>query len=693
MVYYKNHPDRLGGGKMKKWVLKKEDRKNAEELVRKYGLNPLLAAVLSARGFFDEESLKAFFSLEPALSDPYLIRDMDKAVERIRRAVEEGERICVYGDYDADGVTSTSILYRYLTAVGADVGYYIPERETEGYGMNREAVEKIASEGTQLIVTVDNGISAAPEIDYAKTLGMDTVVTDHHTPPERLPDAVAVVNPHRKDDTSPFHDYAGVGVVFKLLCALEDGDCDVMLDQFSDLAAIGTVADVVPLTGENRAIVKAGLHRIPSTDNLGLYSLLEVCGLADKEVTGESVAFVLAPKINAAGRVGSVQEAVRLMTGEDEEEVMRLAGNIAALNTKRKDLEEIILSDVGDQIAHHPHLVNERVIVLSGHGWHKGVIGIVSARVAETYGKPTLMIAIDEDGNASGSARSNDDFSIIEAIRACAEPLERFGGHAKAAGFSLKAENIARFTELLLSYAHEHFEEMPPYTLTVDKVVSPSEMTVENIRELEKMEPFGEENPRPVFAVCGATVEEIVPLSQGKHTRLRLKKDGQSFAVLCFGMPTSQSGCRCGETVDVCFTAQLNEYNGATQVSLKLKEMKPTQVRQDTFFRSCGKYDRLICGEKTAAREEIPTRNDLAAVYRFLRQNGGFGGTALQLYTVLAGQMSYCKMMLALEILKSEKLITAALHCRHFGIALLPAAQKIDLEASELLNRLKSQTI
>lgn len=675
---------------MKKWVLRKCDAIKAAELTTKYGLDPLLAHVLAARGITDQQELKNYFSFSGELSDPFEIKDMDKAVDRIREALENCEKICIYGDYDADGVTSTVILYNYLSTLGAEVDYYIPEREGEGYGMHREALDKIKESGAELIITVDNGISAFDEVEYAKQLGIDVVITDHHRPPERIPNAVAVVNPHRKDCSSRFKDFAGVGVTFKLLCALEDGENEVIIDQFSDLVAIGTIADIVPLVDENRLIVKQGLRRIASTDNNGLYSLLEVCSLADKTITGENVAFIISPKINAAGRIGSVDEAVRMLLSEDDEEALRLANNIAALNTRRRDMEDKINADVADAIARNPKIVNQRVIFAAGEGWHMGVVGIVAARLAEQYSKPTLLMTIDDDGMAHGSARSNDGFSIVDALSACSSVLTNYGGHTKAAGFSLKAENIENFRNMLCEYARINYPEMPQYTIDIDKIVDPDELTVEKIRSLDAMEPFGEQNKRPIFAVTQAMVDEVVPLSQGKHIRLKLVKDRKIFSVLCFGITPEKSPCKRGDIVDICFNAELNEYNGNTQVSLKLKDIKHSELKQTQFFSSQQLYDRFMCDERLPQAEaEIPTRDDFAIVYRFLRANGGFSGNSVGLYLAVKDKMTYCKMMLILEILKREKLINASLHCADINIQILPIAEKVDLERSELLQQFK----
>ncbi len=672
---------------LKKWTVKKLDKTLVPELQSKYGISAVMACLLCSRGLTDEENIQTFFSSQNELSDPFLIKDMKKAVDRIREALENGERICVYGDYDADGVTATVIVYNYLYTLGADVFYYIPSREPEGYGLNCDAVKSIAEQGTTLILTVDNGISAVKEIDYAKTLGVDTVVTDHHMPPETLPNAVAVVDPHRQDDNCPFKDYAGVGVALMLLIALEDGMSDMILEQFSDIAAIGTVADVVPLTGDNRTIVKYGINALYNTENIGLRALIEKCSLSDKKLTAESLAFILAPKINAAGRMGDVSDAVQLLITEDEEEAVELAEKIVSLNSRRKEIEETILEDIEEIIKNNPQKLNSRVLVLSGEGWHPGIIGIVCARLMEKYAKPCILMSIDSDGVARASARSIKGFSIIDAITSASDWLSRFGGHEQAAGFSLSSNNIEAFTRALETYAKEKFVEMPPLTITVDKLITPREMSVEAVSQLEMFEPFGCENEKPIFATAGAKIESIIALSQGKHTRLLLSKDGVNFDVLWFSRLTNTVPFVIGDLVDVCFTVEVNEYNGIKKLSYKLKDIRPSGIKQDVFFSSKAQYDDFMCGTKPDDLSLFPTREEIGIVYKFLKQNNGYIHSSVQLYSVLMPHMSYLKMMVSLEVMRELKLISGDLFDENMNIKINPQCGKLDLNQSSIFSR------
>ncbi len=674
----------------KKWAVKQYDKSLVPTLVEKYNISTLMASLLCSRSLTQDNDIQNFFSNTDNLSDPFLIKDMDKAVQRVRTAVDNGETICVYGDYDADGVTATVIVYNYLYSLGADVFYYIPNRDTEGYGLNCDAIEYISSKGATLILTVDNGISAIKEIEFASSLGVDVVVTDHHMPQEILPPAVAVVDPHRKDDTAPFKDYAGVGVALMLLIALEDGMSDMILEQFSDITAIGTVADVVPLNGDNRTIVKNGLKTLSNTENIGLRALMEKCSLNDKKITAESLAFILAPKINAAGRMDDVNDAVRLLISEDEDEANALADKIISLNSNRKEIEETILKDISQILKNEPYKLNSRILILSGQGWHQGIIGIVCARLMEKYAKPVILISIDDDGVARASARSIKGFSIIDAIASASDCLSRFGGHEQAAGFSLKSENINLFCEKILKYAEEKFPLMPPLTITVDKIVSPKEIALQSVKELELFEPFGSQNERPIFAVAGARVESIVPLSQGKHTRLVLSKDGTNFDLLWFSKPTDIIPFEIGNFVDVSFTCEINEFGGTQKISLKLKDIRPNGIKQDVFFSSKAEYDDFMCLKKPSDPKIFPTREEIGIVYKFLRQNNGYNFSSIQLYSALINDLSYLKIMVSLEVMREIGLISGEFLEENMNIKINPQSGKLDLNLSSIFRRIQN---
>ena len=480
---------------MKKWVVLSPDAESVRNIVKTTDLAPLTAEVMSARGYNDTDSLKSFFDLEP-LSDPYLLTDMSKAVEVINKAIENGETICVYGDYDCDGVTSTAILYDYLLNMGAEVICYIPER-SEGYGLNKAAIDAINENGASLIITVDNGISAIEEAKYIKEHGMKLVVTDHHQPSEELPEAEAVVDPYRKNSTSPFKHLAGVGVTLKLLAALDDGDYSLVCEQYGDIAAIGTIADVVPLVSENRTIVSNGLRMIKNTENYGLISLMEESGVDPENITSTNVAFTLSPRINAAGRFGSPITALDMLTSE-EEEARGFAHELSVLNERRKKAEADICDEIRQLLKASPRILNERVLVVYGDGWHHGVIGIVASRLLEAYEKPVVVISKDDNGFAVGSARSMKGFNIFKCFESCRDILVKFGGHECAGGLTVKSEDIPKLNSMIQTYAKEACPKMPRFTITADKLIKGADITIKNISDLKRLEPFGTDNASPL---------------------------------------------------------------------------------------------------------------------------------------------------------------------------------------------------
>ena len=420
---------------IKQWKLNHISAEKSRILSSEYDLPPLVSDVLVGRGLDTPQAVEDFFSADSDFFDPFSILDMDRAAERILQALERDEKIAVYGDYDCDGVTATAILYQYFVSIGANAVYYIPERDGEGYGLNAAAVQSLSEQGVGLIVTVDNGISAVAEVNLVKRLGMDIVITDHHQPGDTLPDAAAVVDPHRKDCGSPYRYLCGAGVALKLVAALEDGNMDSAVEYFGDLAAIGTIGDVVPLTGENRKLVKRGLQMLQNTENMGLNALLQLAGLEDKTLTAENVAFGIVPRINAAGRMGSARLAMELLLCESEEEAADLAQKINDLNKQRQQQENFIMEDIERLLSEHPEKLKERVLVLAGENWHHGVIGIVSAKISERFSKPNLLISVDGK-EATGSARSFGEFSLFKALTSCSSLLTKYGGHKQAAGFT-----------------------------------------------------------------------------------------------------------------------------------------------------------------------------------------------------------------------------------------------------------------
>ena len=669
---------------IKRWKLPESEQPQAARISAETGLPVLVCKILEARGYTDAEEMRAFLSEKSRLDSPFLLADMDKAVQRIRTALEEGERIAVYGDYDCDGITATVLLASYLQSVGADVLYYVPERATEGYGMNRGAVELLHSQQTNLIITVDNGISAHEEIAYATTLGIDTVVTDHHTPRATLPQAVAVVNPHREDCPSRFKELAGVGVVFKLLCALEDADGAELLEYYSDIVALGTIADVMPLVDENRIIVRHGLEHIAQTENHGIAALLQVAGLAGKVITGEAAAFGVIPRINAVGRLGTADDVIELLLTDDAGYAADAAETINEQNILRKKLEEDIIIEIDRQLQENPALLTGRLLILSGQDWHHGVVGIVASKLMERYGKPTILIS--HTGNeARGSGRSLPGFSLIAAVSSCADMLTRYGGHTLAAGFSLPTGGIPQFSAALEAFAAAQYPVMPVPECEIDCVLKPTDMTVPTIATLACLEPFGAGNRQPVFLLPGLTIESLHPTTDKKHLRVRLQFENHMFYAIYFRMTEQSFPYSVGQRVDVAAAVQATEWNGTVQLSVRIEDIRPCGVAQEELIAAAARYQshrRGAYGDLCPKTQIIPSREDIALLYRHIRKIGVCTcGVEGLYYQLMDAGVDFCRVRIALDVLQELGLIIGDAE----GIRLRADAGKVDLAQSRIL--------
>ncbi len=676
----------------KKWKLLPENPPLAKGLAEECGISILAASVLVARGHTSGAEALEFLAPEETLSSPFALPDMEAAADRIQQAVDDYEKITVYGDYDCDGVTATALLYTYLSSIGADVEYYIPERIGEGYGMNKSALERIAAGGTGLIVTVDNGISALEEADYAAELGMDLVITDHHQPGPELPQAVAVVDPHRADAACEFREYAGVGVAFQLVAALEGGSHQAVLEYFADLAAVGTIGDIVPLVGENRVIVKAGLRALEMSDNMGLRALMEAAGAA-RSLSAQTVAFSLVPRINAAGRMGSARDALRLLLCEEEEEARILAEQLDGMNKSRQEEEQSILSRADEQLARFPELGRGRLLILKGEGWSHGVLGIVCSRLLERTGKPVLLMTSEEGGMLRGSGRSLGDFHLFKALSANSSCLTQFGGHKLAAGFSLREPDFERFRLGMEDYAARQFDLAPPPVVEIDRVLSAEELTVESIGSLAVLEPFGARNEPPLFLLRQAYLERVSPLSGNKHQKLHLRVGTASIQALWFGVSSDRCGYRPGDRVDIVVSAGQDEFNGVRRVSLKVRDIRPSGFEQEKFFNAKGYYEKIRRGEPVSPailKRGTPAREEVALVYRFLKAGNGYFGDLDSLPIMLAQktktEINYCKLRLLLDILEESGLISIS--PSQMEITMLPVEGKVDLKAAPLYQRL-----
>lgn len=557
-------------------LLKENDIKNT---AAEFHIPKIIATILLNRGVKNED-IPAF--IKKSLSDvidPSLMLDMDKAVERINTAIENRERIAVYGDYDVDGITSTALLYEFLESLGADVEYYIPDRKGEGYGINIMAVNKLAKDGVKLMITVDCGITALGEVSLAKALRMDVIVTDHHTCKERLPvDAVAILNPKRPDCDYPFDALAGVGVAFKLALALAVGrkmNTKQVFEKYIDLAALGTVADVVPLLGENRIIVDKGLSALQNPVRTGLKAIMEVAGVLGKPVTAQTIAFAIAPRLNAAGRLGTATTAVDLLLTKDEARAREIALDLDAENRERQQTEKEIFDEALAMIAADVNFDKKKVIVLAHEGWHHGVIGIVASRLTDMYYKPCILIS-HSNGNGKGSGRSIKSFNLFDALAHCEKYLTEFGGHAVAAGLNINVNDIEEFTKAINKYADEALTEkdMIPY-VEIDCPVTEQAVTLENAMLISKLEPFGMCNEKPIFAIASAEVAAVAAVGMdNKHLRLRIMKNGQMMNGIGFGMGKYADKLDRGDIIHIAFQMDINSYQGTDSVQLVIKDIK-----------------------------------------------------------------------------------------------------------------------
>lgn len=672
----------------KQWCLSACDKDAAAQLAENGELDPFLALLLTARGITDAMDAAAYLSADTAFSDPFSFADMEKAVERIAAAMDNFERIAVFGDYDADGVTATALLYSYLVSQGANVEYRIPDRMREGYGISCAAVQELAASGVKLIVTVDNGIAAVEEAALAKKLGVDMVITDHHTPGAQLPDAVAVVNPHRKDCPSEYKDFAGVGVAFQLVCALE-GDSDTVLQKYADLLALGTLADVVPLTGENRALVKKGIRRINAGARPGIEALKAVAGVADRPLNASNVAFTLAPRINAAGRIGSAETALRLLLCDNEQDAIELANETDILNKQRQAIEAKISAEAIQQIEENPAVKYAGVLVVSGEGWHPGVIGIVAARLVSKYGKPAVVITTDGE-TGKGSCRSIPGFSVYDALTVCAPLLTHFGGHPGAAGLGVLTENIPALRNALDAYTKTG--SMPFAQIGLDCKLNPAYINVSLLNTLSALEPCGCENPVPTFGLYNMTLRAVKPVGEGKHLRLTLQKGASEIAAMLFSVTLAEFPYRIGDAVDLAVQIEKNVFRGEIKPSVHIKEMRFSGTDEENYLKSMRLYEKYRHGDALNEKEVAfltPSREFLLGVYKFMKNAGTFPFD-MEVFCKRSG----CPFKNAATAAVGFDVLTelCLLKQDENGAYLYTeSAQKVDLSASEILKTLSEK--
>ena len=557
----------------KKWQIYETDENKIQEISQKYNLNKLLSTILANRNIIDEKDIKQFLTpTRKDFHDPFLIHDMEKAVERIIKAIEKQEKVTIYGDYDVDGITSITVLKRYLSDRGLEVETYIPNRLNEGYGLNKEAIEKIHNNGCQLMITVDCGISGLEEIEYANSLGIETIVTDHHEPGNELPKAFAVIDNKRKDSNYPFRELAGVGVVFKLIQAISIklGLAEEEYLKYLDIVCIGTISDIVPLVDENRVITKLGLMLVRQTKNIGLKAILKTSGY--NKIDSNTISFGVAPRINACGRMGVAEEALELFLSKNVNHVMELARKLNDHNRVRQETEKSIFEEALKQIQ-EKHLDENNTIVVGGENWHHGVIGIVSSKITEMYFKPSILLSFEGDDLGKGSGRSIPGFDLHDALMKCEDCIEKFGGHSMAIGITVKRENLEKLKQELENIAiEEKIDEIVPI-IKIDAKIDLSEVNKEMVESLKELEPFGEGNKMPIFAFKNLKIDSIRALSEGKHLKLTLKDNNTIVNAIGFNMGELAQDYRIGDKIDVVGTLEINSFNGTDSIQINMKDL------------------------------------------------------------------------------------------------------------------------
>ena len=694
-------------------------RDAAYDIAMSAGISLTCAKILYNRGCRDKNEAKAFLSAGvEKLHSPFLLKDMDRAVERITRALENGERITIYGDYDVDGVTSVTLLYLYLKSVGANVSYYIPSREGEGYGLSCGAIDTLANEGTNLIITVDTGITAKDETEYAKTLGIDTVVTDHHECLAELPEVCAVVNPHRPDCTYPFSELAGVGVVFKFVCALElsrnplEDEGSVLgriCDEYSDLTALGTVADVMPLHDENRAIVGMGLKRMSEQPRVGLAALIEASAnvtnakpVVSKAATAQKrrkidagyIGFGIAPRINAAGRISTATKAVELLLCENYTRAYASAVELCEINILRQTEENKIAESAYDIVDNTHDFENDKIIVIAGDHWHPGIIGIVASRVTEKYGLPAILISFDgamgdeqsPDDVGKGSGRSIKGINLCDGLKACEDCLEKYGGHELAAGLSVRRDRIDEFKKRINEFARETLGDSELIEKTyADCELSLSDADMGLALELATLEPFGVANPTPSFMMSDLVVQNVFAIGGGKHTKLILSDGNISVQAVLFGIGGFDFKYYRNDRVDIICKLNINEFRGEKTLQLVISDIKLSSKYREEIESDEAAYENRG-GSLISLGDEL-TRADVVSVYRFLKESVIDGVPYVTLSRIINSEItkrvSYAKLRVIFDVLEEIRVISVMKNeDGSIKIDLFPNVKKTQLELS-----------
>ena len=655
--------------KFTKWRIAPE-HPEAQARLTAAGYPYLVSAVLAGRGVETPEQAAAFLEREQSLTySPFLMKDMDKAAARIQQALSDGEKIAVFGDYDVDGITATCILVDYLQSRGADVVHYIPRRIEDGYGLSCDAIQVLYDRGVRLLITVDCGITGVEEVDFANSLGMDVVITDHHECREALPRAAAGVDPHRADCAYPFKHLAGCGVALKLVLALGGPDREEPLfARYCTLAAIGTVADVMQMSGENRTIVSRGLATLEHSDFIGLHALLREAGLSGKEISSVQIGFVLAPRINAAGRMGAADKAAELLLCTDPAAAEAMAKELCALNRERQNVEQDIYTQAEEMIDRMPER-QRSALVLESSRWHQGVVGIVASRLSEKYSRPSFMIHLN-GSTGKGSCRSWGGFNLFAALENCKDLLLGFGGHELAAGFTIDRDNIPAFRDRMNEYARSYCGgQQPESALEIDVAIAhPAAVTLEELEALSVLEPYGSGNARPLFCLLGATLLRTQNVGQNRHLKLRLGKGCAQFDGIFFSTVAERCGCTVGDRVDAAFYLQINEFRGSRTVQLQMVDIRPSLYASGREQEALDLVERCRAGESLPARDArraLPGREQFAAAWRCLERVLPPEGRTVAylpalraLASEIGGAEPFLRSALCLEVFRDRGLLT-----------------------------------
>ncbi|MBO5879460.1 MAG: single-stranded-DNA-specific exonuclease RecJ [Clostridia bacterium] len=714
----------------KNWILKNTTDESVEHAIfavaGELGINPVIAKLLYNRGYTDAAAMKSFLYMEKEmLCNPFLMKDMDKGVERIRLAIERKEKITIYGDYDVDGVTSVCTLYLYLQKKGAIVDYYIPNRAGEGYGVSNQAIDTLKEQGTKLIITVDTGITAINEVNYAATLGIDFLITDHHECHSEIPNASAVINPHQPDCNYPFKELAGVGVVFKLVSAYEERAlgfsrrvaAEHVFAEYADIVAIGTIADVMPIKSENRLIVSYGLNMIENTSRPGLLALMDATNQRDSKynerrkkrtkITSGYIGYTVAPRINAAGRVRSASLAVELFLEKNIKKAEEISHLLCEANKERQAEENKIMQEAYAQIELE-NLDKDFVMVLNSNGWHHGVIGIVASRITEKYSRPTILVSFETDSEPSptdmgkGSGRSIKGLNLVEALCYCDEYLEKFGGHELAAGLSVTRENLPLFREKINEFARNNLTSSDMVSaIEADMELRFSEVSLSLAADLQILEPYGVGNPMPVFVSKAVNVNEITAISEGKHTRFSFGEGKNTVNAMFFSNSPDSLGLFAGDLVDIVYNIDINEWLGRRSVQLNIKDIRRSNEQGGACDAQRSRFDEIWNGATYSPAENVlPSREDFAAVYRFIANSVRQGVDELSHKDIILGMHSssdnfaigYIKLKIIIKVFAELNILSInEFQPEQYKFKVYYSSSKTDLDKSHLLRRIRCQ--